>query len=218
MSRKVRKIKLKAKRNIEDVPFYKFVYHRDELPLDPARSFIEEQISKINVIKPACFSKDYSLHRYPRGDGQGLRELLLPEKLSSIETAEYLPSGVCSLSPLDKRLPDVTTELVKLYRFAIENFPRPSPHQARPAGEQVLPSLRPSESRWPPQAACNTPQEATTEKFHFDEFAYRTPEENDEALLRIQRHLDRMIAKKHSRGGKAPPAEGGTGPPTAICE
>lgn len=32
-------------------------------------------------------------------------------------------------------------------------------------------------------------------KFHFDEFAYRTPEENDEALLRIQRHLDRMIAK-----------------------
>ncbi|XP_062562978.1 dynein axonemal heavy chain 3 isoform X3 [Armigeres subalbatus] len=196
MSRKVRKIKLKAKRNIEDVPFYKFVYHRDELPLDPARSFIEEQISKINVIKPACFSKDYSLHRYPRGDGQGLRELLLPEKLSSIETAEYLPSGVCSLSPLDKRLPDVTTELVKLYKdlrlkifhdlaltkpvlLGNEFFRRYG--RVNQDGRRKLPAIR--RKRRPPK------------KFHFDEFAYRTPEENDEALLRIQRHLDRMIAK-----------------------
>lgn len=32
-------------------------------------------------------------------------------------------------------------------------------------------------------------------KFQFDEFAYRTPEENEEALRRIQKHLDRMIAK-----------------------
>lgn len=33
------------------------------------------------------------------------------------------------------------------------------------------------------------------QKFQFDEFAYRTPEENEEALRKIQKHLDRMIAK-----------------------
>lgn len=51
MLRKVRKPKPKAKRHIEDVPFYKFVYQKDELPLDPARGFIEEQICNFCLIK-----------------------------------------------------------------------------------------------------------------------------------------------------------------------
>ncbi|KAL1398756.1 hypothetical protein pipiens_008712 [Culex pipiens pipiens] len=195
MLRKVKKVKPKAKRHIEDVPFYKFVYKEDELPLDPARNFIEEQISKINVVKPACFSKDYSLHRNPRGDGRGLRELLLPEKLSSTESPEYRVSGPSSSSPLEKSLPEVTTKLVRLYKdlrlkifhdlaltrpvlMGNEFFRRYG--RASQDGRRKLPALR---------------HKKRPKKFHFDEFAYRTPEENDEALLRIQRHLDRMIAK-----------------------
>lgn len=44
--RKVKKPKPKIKkRNIEDVPFYKFKYKKEDLPLDPAKDFILEQIS-----------------------------------------------------------------------------------------------------------------------------------------------------------------------------
>ncbi|XP_055637886.1 dynein axonemal heavy chain 3 isoform X3 [Toxorhynchites rutilus septentrionalis] len=195
MIRKVKKVKPKAKRHIEDVPFYKFVYKRDELPLDPARSFIEEQIAKINVIKPACFNKDYSLHRYPRGDGQGLQELLLPEKLSVINAPEYPPTTPSSSSPPDKRTVDVTAQLIRFYKnirlkifhdltltkpvlLGNEFFRRYG--RVSQDGRQRLPAIR---------------RKKRPKKFHFDEFAYRTPEENDEALLRIQRHLDRMIAK-----------------------
>ncbi|XP_058823709.1 dynein axonemal heavy chain 3 [Topomyia yanbarensis] len=195
MLRKVKKIKAKAKRNIEDVPFYKFVYRNDELPLDPARNFIEEQISKINVIKPVCFSKDYNLHRCPRGDGRGFRNLLLPEKLSSLANPENLPPGSSSSAPFENRLPDVTNQLVRLYKdlrlkifhdlaltkpvlMGNEFFRRYG--RVGQDGRHKLPAIR---------------RKKRPAKFHFDEFAYRTPEENDEALLRIQRHLDRMIAK-----------------------
>lgn len=34
------------KRNIEDVRFYKFKYGFDDLPLDPARTFVQEKIGK----------------------------------------------------------------------------------------------------------------------------------------------------------------------------
>lgn len=34
------------KRNIEDARFYKFEYGTDDLPLDPARQFIQEKIGK----------------------------------------------------------------------------------------------------------------------------------------------------------------------------
>lgn len=44
--KKIKKVKLKHKRHIEDVPFYKFEYKFDELPLDPARSFILEKIGE----------------------------------------------------------------------------------------------------------------------------------------------------------------------------
>jgi hypothetical protein len=40
------KTKPKPKRHIEDVPFYRFQYKFDDLPLDPARDFIQIQISK----------------------------------------------------------------------------------------------------------------------------------------------------------------------------
>lgn len=44
-----KKIKLKRKpslvpRHIEDAPFYRYVYEHDDLPLDPAKNFILEQI------------------------------------------------------------------------------------------------------------------------------------------------------------------------------
>lgn len=40
------KAKPKEKRHIEDVPFYKFEYKFDQLPLEPARPFIMEQIGE----------------------------------------------------------------------------------------------------------------------------------------------------------------------------
>jgi hypothetical protein len=40
------KIKAKPRRHIEDVPLYRLVYGFDDLPLDPARDFIQVQISK----------------------------------------------------------------------------------------------------------------------------------------------------------------------------
>lgn len=43
--KRVKKLKVKQKRPIEDVPFYKFEYKFDDLPLDPAKPFILEQIS-----------------------------------------------------------------------------------------------------------------------------------------------------------------------------
>lgn len=45
MLKKTKKIRQKQRRPIEDVPFYKFEYKFDDLPLDPARPFILEQIS-----------------------------------------------------------------------------------------------------------------------------------------------------------------------------
>lgn len=38
--------KVLKRRHIEDVPFYKFSYGSDDLPLDPAKPFILEKISK----------------------------------------------------------------------------------------------------------------------------------------------------------------------------
>lgn len=43
--KKVKRVRLRQRRPIEDVPFYKFEYRFDDLPLDPARPFILEQIS-----------------------------------------------------------------------------------------------------------------------------------------------------------------------------
>lgn len=43
--KKVKRIRQRQRRPIEDVPFYKFEYKYDDLPLDPARPFILEQIS-----------------------------------------------------------------------------------------------------------------------------------------------------------------------------
>ncbi|XP_053695545.1 dynein axonemal heavy chain 3 [Sabethes cyaneus] len=195
MLKKAKKVKPKAKRNIEDVPFYKFVYRRDELPLDPARSFIEEQISKINVIKPPCFSRDYSLHRYPRGDGRGFRDLLLPEKLSSTESPEYPLTGSSSTSPLQKHLPDMTEQLVRLHKdLRLKIFHDLALTKPLLMGNEFFRRYgRPGQNGRRKLAAIRRPKRP--KRFHFDEFAYRTPEENDEALLRIQRHLDRMIAK-----------------------
>lgn len=43
--KKVKRVRVRQRRPIEDVPFYKFEYKFDDLPLDPARPFILEQIS-----------------------------------------------------------------------------------------------------------------------------------------------------------------------------
>lgn len=41
----------KLKRRIQDVPFYSLEYHRDDLPLDPVKPFLLEQIGRlINII------------------------------------------------------------------------------------------------------------------------------------------------------------------------
>lgn len=42
----MKRIRQRQKRPIEEAPFYKFAYKFDDLPLDPARPFILEQISK----------------------------------------------------------------------------------------------------------------------------------------------------------------------------
>lgn len=34
------------RRHIEDIPFYRFSYKADDLPLDPAKDFILEEISE----------------------------------------------------------------------------------------------------------------------------------------------------------------------------
>lgn len=46
MQKAVKKVKGRPRRHIEDVPFYKFIYKDDDLPLDPARDFILEEIRK----------------------------------------------------------------------------------------------------------------------------------------------------------------------------
>lgn len=47
MMKKLKKSKPKVrKRHIEDIPFYRFSYRADDLPLDPAKDFILEEISK----------------------------------------------------------------------------------------------------------------------------------------------------------------------------
>lgn len=43
--KKVKRMRQRQRRPIEDVPFYKLDYKFDDLPLDPARPFILEQIS-----------------------------------------------------------------------------------------------------------------------------------------------------------------------------
>ncbi len=37
-------------RHIDDVPFYSYKYGADDLPLDPAKSFIEQKIRKFETI------------------------------------------------------------------------------------------------------------------------------------------------------------------------
>ncbi|GAB0093009.1 Dynein heavy chain [Sergentomyia squamirostris] len=51
----------KNKRHIEDVPFYAFEYKFGDLPLDPARGFIQEQIDKLKKAKPVEFKNDFDL-------------------------------------------------------------------------------------------------------------------------------------------------------------
>lgn len=49
MVKTTKKTRQKQRRPIEEVPFYKFEYNFDDLPLDPARQFIGEQISRFNA-------------------------------------------------------------------------------------------------------------------------------------------------------------------------
>uniref|UniRef100_A0A182XBB4 AAA+ ATPase domain-containing protein n=1 Tax=Anopheles quadriannulatus TaxID=34691 RepID=A0A182XBB4_ANOQN len=205
--RRAKKPKPKLKRHIEDVPFYKFSHGPDELPLDPARSFIEEQIGKIHSTKSSCFTKDYSLHLSPRGDGTLDPELLPPEPVNLFHHPEATPrpstskvycrgeparDGGGSLSAKAKDATDRMIDVYKRFRLKIfhdlaltkpmlrgnEFFRRYG--RTDETGRRKLPSL------W---------RKKRPQKFQFDEFAYRTPEENEEALRKIQKHLDRMIAK-----------------------
>lgn len=41
-----KRVKPKARRHIEDIPFYKLKYKKEDLPLDPVKDFILEEISK----------------------------------------------------------------------------------------------------------------------------------------------------------------------------
>lgn len=41
----------KLKRRIQDVPFYALKYEKDDLPFDPAKSFILEQIGKLVLLE-----------------------------------------------------------------------------------------------------------------------------------------------------------------------
>ena len=41
-----KQVKPKSRRHIEDIPFYKLKYKQDDLPLDPIKDFILEEISK----------------------------------------------------------------------------------------------------------------------------------------------------------------------------
>lgn len=50
MMKKTRKLKKLQRRPIEDVPFYKVEYKLDDLPLDPFRPFIKEEISMFIVV------------------------------------------------------------------------------------------------------------------------------------------------------------------------
>ncbi|XP_035775701.1 dynein heavy chain 3, axonemal-like [Anopheles albimanus] len=191
--RRVKKIKQRVKRHIEDVPFFKYTHGKDELPLDPARSFIEEQIGKIHSTKSDCFSQDYSLHRCPRGDGTHLADLLPPEK-PLVMRASALRGAVSCGEPSKAQEPltrDTTDRMIAMHkRFRLQMFhdlalTKPNEFFRRYGrgaddGRRKLPSL------W---------RKKRPKKFQFDEFAYRTPEENEEALRRIQKHLDRMIAK-----------------------
>lgn len=42
-------------RNIEDAPFYKFTHGFDDLPLDPARPFIQQKISKAKFVSISIY-------------------------------------------------------------------------------------------------------------------------------------------------------------------
>jgi hypothetical protein len=44
--KRVKRLKQSQRRPIEDVPFYKAEYKSDDLPLDPFRPFITEEISE----------------------------------------------------------------------------------------------------------------------------------------------------------------------------
>lgn len=46
---KSRKIKSRQRRPIEDVPFYKIEHSSDDLPFDPFRPFIREEISMSHI-------------------------------------------------------------------------------------------------------------------------------------------------------------------------
>lgn len=53
---------IKLKRRIQDVPFYELEYKRDDLPLDPAKPFILDQIGwLIKIIVIISFSNGHDL-------------------------------------------------------------------------------------------------------------------------------------------------------------
>lgn len=51
-------------RNIEDAPFYLFQYKFDDLPLDPAKEFITEQISKYIIYIIMFYTGTINLLKY----------------------------------------------------------------------------------------------------------------------------------------------------------
>ena len=71
---KSRKIKLRQRRRpIEDVPFYKIEHSSDDLPFDPFRPFIREEISMSHIFSFKRNAKNRNCcdnsERVVKGDG-----------------------------------------------------------------------------------------------------------------------------------------------------
>lgn len=47
--KRIKRYKVGHRRPLEDVPFYKIKHGADDLPLDPFRTFITEEISKYQI-------------------------------------------------------------------------------------------------------------------------------------------------------------------------
>ncbi|CRK99186.1 CLUMA_CG012500, isoform A [Clunio marinus] len=212
-------LKRHKKRSIEDAPFYKFEYKPEDLPLDPARPFILEQINKIKQSKSDEFFHDFDLYIPPHGNGQPSSiNIQLPDVFQSTDrdidskigfTKSSRNNGWIqgNLSNSEKRVYQITKYFISTYKNrrvqVFHNIARTK--AALRSKEFFRIYTSPSESIISKRSKQVSKIKASLKKsknpygYQFDHEKLRGFEESKEELAKVQAHIDKMIAKNLKR-------------------
>uniref|UniRef100_A0A336M3T0 CSON009294 protein n=1 Tax=Culicoides sonorensis TaxID=179676 RepID=A0A336M3T0_CULSO len=208
--KKLRKEKPKVKkRHIEDIPFYKFTYKADDLPLDPAKDFILEEIRIIKQLKSKEFHYDYELHMYPyQLTGKNVSDgLKLPPicPSSSDSSTKSFPSTSSTSSefawlehnePLsEEKIDKITKSLIFLHRNQrLKTLHSLSQRIKVSRVKEFLERYKVlGEKIGGRKKKTLFKRKEKPKKYRFDEWAFRTPEETLQEREKIRAYLKQVV-------------------------